>query len=192
MMDIVKNPIGRIRFLDVKRGGDLGGFEFSDITKVQEEMERSVYYGAPFLVMIYENAPQFNLCDHIDTKFLRGVASVPDFMRIPVKQEFPSDPLEQAKYFIRQFCEEEYNGCSEDTFDDLTAVGLGYTTVTDEEIPIQAYADLINFSIERYLCDTLIECRKYGSLKELIENELCCLDADELVSVSDEDLALIA
>ena len=191
-MDAIKNPIGRIRFLDTKRGGDLGSFEFSDITKVQEEMERSAFYGAPFIVMVYENAPHFNLHDHIETKYLRGAVSIPDSMRCPVRQELPTDPLELAKFFIAQYCEEEFSECADDTFDDLTSVGIGYTTVTDEELPIQVYADLVNFSIKRYLCDTLIECRQYNSLEELIRAELCCLDFSDLVYVSDEDIARIA
>lgn len=184
-------PIGKIRFLDIKRGCDIGSFEFSDFTTVQEEMERSAYYGAPFIVVTYENAPRCNITDYIDVKNMRGAVTVPDAMRIIPKPEFPEDPLEQAKYFITQFCEENYRGCNEHTFDDLSSVGIGYTTITDEELPIQAYANLIDFSIEKYLCDTLFECRKYDSLEALIKNELCCMDADELVSASDEDIARV-
>ena len=70
-------------------------------------------------------------------------------------------------------------------------MGLAYTTVTDEEIPIQVNADLVNYRIERYLDGQFLERRQYESLDELIQNELAELDFDDLVSVSDEELESI-
>lgn len=51
-------------------------------------------------------------------------------------------------------------------------MGLAYTTITDEKIPIQVNADLVNFRIERYLNGEFLERRQYKSLEELIQNEL--------------------
>ena len=67
-------------------------------------------------------------------------------------------------------------------------MGLAYTTVTDEEIPIQVNADLVNYRIERYLDGQFLERRQYESLEGLIQNELEGLDFDSLVSVSEEEL----
>lgn len=97
------------------------------------------------------------------------------------------DPvLEKAKNLIDEFCMEEYNTSA--NFENLSQIGIGYTTVTDEEISIQTYVNLKDYSLERYLGDKLVDERKYSSLEELIEKELECLDFYDLISVSEEEL----
>ncbi len=70
-------------------------------------------------------------------------------------------------------------------------MGLAYTTITDEKIPIQVNADLVNFRIERYLNGEFLERRQYKSLEELIQNELEELVFDNLISASEEELESI-
>ena len=94
--------------------------------------------------------------------------------------------LERAKGLISDFCQSEYG--SEADFSDPAKIGVAYTTVTDDEIPIQVNIDLVNFRLERYLDDKHLETRQYGSLQELITNELENLDFSELIHVSDEDV----
>ena len=94
--------------------------------------------------------------------------------------------LERAKGLISDFCRSEYS--SEADFSDPAKVGVAYTTVTDDEIPIQVNIDLVNFRLERYLDDEHLETRQYGSLQELISNELENLDFSDLIHVSDEDV----
>ena len=95
--------------------------------------------------------------------------------------------LERAKGLISDFCRSEYG--SEADFSDPAKIGVAYTTVTDDEIPIQANIDLVNFRLERYLNDEHLETRQYSSLQELISNELESLDFSDLIHVSDEDIA---
>lgn len=111
-----------------------------------------------------------------------------------IEREFLSEEaepasLEIAKEFINDFCEAEYGSPAD--FSDLEKVGIAYTTVTDEEIPIQVNADLVHYRIERYLGGQFLERRQYESLDELIQNELAELDFNDLVSVSDEELESI-
>ena len=94
--------------------------------------------------------------------------------------------LERAKGLISDFCQSEYG--SEADFSDPTKVGVAYTTVTDDEIPLQVNIDLVNFRLERYLDGEHLETRQYGSLQELITNELENLDFSDLIHVSDEDV----
>ena len=94
--------------------------------------------------------------------------------------------MERAKGLISDFCRSEYG--SEADFSDPTKVGVAYTTVTDDEIPIQVNIDLVNYRLERYLDDAHLETRQYGSLQELITNELENLDFSDLIHVSDEDV----
>ena len=94
--------------------------------------------------------------------------------------------LERAKGLISDFCRSEYG--SEVDFSDPTKIGVAYTTVTDDEIPVQVNIDLVNFRLERYLDDEHLETRQYASLQELISNELESLDFSDLIHVSDEDV----
>ena len=94
--------------------------------------------------------------------------------------------LERAKGLISDFCRSEYG--SEADFSDPAKIGVAYTTVTDDEIPVQVNIDLVNFRLERYLDDEHLETRQYGSLQELITNELENLDFSDLIHVSDEDV----
>ena len=94
--------------------------------------------------------------------------------------------MERAKGLISDFCQSEYG--SEADFGDPAKIGVAYTTVTDDEIPIQVNIDLVNYRLERYLDDEHLETRQYGSLQELMTNELENLDFSDLIHVSDEDV----
>ena len=94
--------------------------------------------------------------------------------------------MERAKGLISDFCRSEYG--SEADFSDPAKIGVAYTTVTDDEIPLQVNIDLVNFRLERYLDDEHLETRQYASLQELISNELENLDFSDLIHVSDEDV----
>ena len=69
---------------------------------------------------------------------------------------------ERAKGLISDFCRSEYG--SEADFSDPAKIGVAYTTVTDDEIPVQVNIDLVNYRLERYLDDEHLETRQYASL----------------------------
>ena len=101
-----------------------------------------------------------------------------------------NEDLEKAKTLIAAFCAEEYN--SEPDFSDLRKVDIAYTTITDEEVPVQVSVDLVDFRLDRSIDGIIVDSRKYGSLKELTEQELVNPDFDELVAFSEEQLAKVA
>ena len=63
--------------------------------------------------------------------------------------------MERAKGLISDFCRSEYG--SEADFSDPAKIGVAYTTVTDDEIPIQVNIDLVNYRLERYLDDEHVQ-----------------------------------
>ncbi len=93
---------------------------------------------------------------------------------------------ERAKGLSSDFCRSEYG--SEADFSNPAKIGVAYTTITDDEIPVQVNIDLVNYRLERYLDDEHLETRQYGSLQEIITNELENLDFSDLIHVSDEDM----
>lgn len=99
---------------------------------------------------------------------------------------FPAPDMAKAQRLINDFCEREYDHPAD--FQDLQNIGIAYSTVTDAELEIQVTANLVGFSIDRYVFGDLIERRQYASLAELISGELANLDSDELVSLSRNEL----
>ncbi|WP_418618667.1 YodL domain-containing protein [Ruminococcus sp.] len=93
-------------------------------------------------------------------------------------------PLDKAKWLINDFCEAEYREGAD--FDDLHNVGLAFTTLTDDELPIQVTADLIDFKITYEFDGEVYNTDQYDSIEDMIENGLTDLDFSDLVSVPDE------
>lgn len=102
------------------------------------------------------------------------------------------DALEKAKKMISDFCKEEY-GNDTDDFSNLEEIGLAYTTITDDELDIQVYADLIHYQIRVEIEGKNIPelTTQYNSLEEMIDKELEYLDFDSLISVPDSVLEKI-
>ena len=93
-------------------------------------------------------------------------------------------PLDKAKFLINDFCEAEYRESAD--FDDLHNVGLVFTTLTDDELPIQVTADLVDFKITYEFDGEVYNTEQYDSIEDMIENGLTGLDFSDLISVPDE------
>ncbi|MDE6456721.1 MAG: hypothetical protein K2L38_12680, partial [Dysosmobacter sp.] len=102
-----------------------------------------------------------------------------------------TDDLAKAKELIQYFSDWEYGTGAVD-FSDLTNIGIAYTTLTDDEIPIQVSVNLVDFSITQTLDGQLVEQRRYKTLRELIANELSALDFEELIHLEGEPEQLLA
>lgn len=124
--------------------------------------------------------------------YLAGTFSVfgKDHTLRPLARQAVNEDLEKAKGLITEFCSEEYD--SEPDFSDLRKVDIAYTTITDEEVPVQVSVDLVDFRLDRSIDGIIVDSRKYDSLKELTEQELVDPDFDELVAFSEEQLAKVA
>ena len=124
--------------------------------------------------------------------YLAGTFSVfgNDHTLRPIINQAVNEELERAKALISTFCSEEYD--SEPDFFDLRKVDIAYTTITDEEVPVQVSVDLVDFRLDRSIDGIIVDSRKYDTLKELTEQELVDTDFDELVAFSDEQLAKVA
>lgn len=93
-------------------------------------------------------------------------------------------PLDKAKWLINDFCEAEYREGAD--FSNLHNVGLAFTTLTDDELPIQVTADLIDYKITYEFDGEVYNTEQYDSIEQMIENGLMGLDFSDLVSVPDE------
>lgn len=93
-------------------------------------------------------------------------------------------PLDKAKWLINDFCEAEYREGAD--FSNLHNVGLAFTTLTDDELPIQVTADLVDFKITYEFDGEVYNTEQYDNIEQMIENGLTGLDFSDLVSVPDE------
>ena len=93
-------------------------------------------------------------------------------------------PLDKAKWLINDFCEGEYRNGAD--FSDLHNIGLAFTTLTDDELPIQVTADLVDFKITHEFDGEVFDTEQFDSIEDMIENGLTELDFSDLVSVPDE------
>ena len=90
-------------------------------------------------------------------------------------------PLDKAKYLINDFCENEYGSPAD--FSNLHNVSLAYTTLTNDELPIQVTADLVDFKITYEFDSEIFNIEQYENIENMIENGLTGLDFSDLVSV---------
>ena len=135
---------------------------------------------------IAENPRNDHLLHEVEISVMEAAAPVAQ-VSDDANQETPVD---KAKRLIDEFCQSEYE--SEADFSDMRSIGIGHTTITDAEIPIQINVNLIDFSMDRYVEGVIVDQRKYNSLEELISHELEDLSFEDLVYFSDEELAKVS
>ena len=76
-------------------------------------------------------------------------------------------------------------------YTDLNNVGIAYTTTEDDKHEIQTRVNLVDFRIETLADGKVVRSEQYASLEELTEKGLQSLSFDDLVSLSEEELAQV-
>lgn len=139
----------------------------------------------------------YNRVDKMEIEPYRELSTFPKLLQTAMLEHNPDKPVEimdfqrtfetpldKAKWLINDFCEAEYREGAD--FDDLHNVGLAFTTLTDDELPIQVTADLVDFKITYEFDGEVYSTEQYDSIEDMIENGLTDLDFSDLVSVPDE------
>ena len=157
----------------VMREDILLSLEYNDLTDAQ---------AAALLASPAPLADVYKELDYVESSHMEEVWScVVDRANIVLDAQ-----LDRAKTLIDDFCTYDY--ASHADFSDLSRVSIAYTTVGDEDIPLEVHVDFEGYKIERELDGKPLDARQYSSLQELIENELEGLDFQELVAVSDAEI----
>lgn len=139
----------------------------------------------------------YNRGDKMEIEPYRELTTFPALLRTAMLEHNPDKPVEimgfqrtfetpldKAKWLINDFCEAEYREGAD--FSDLHNIGLAFTTLTDDELPIQVTADLVDFKITHEFDGEVYNTEQYNSIEDMIENGLIGLDFSDLVSVPDE------
>lgn len=150
-----------------------------------------LYYGGEPVCGIY------NRGDKMEIEPYRELSTFPKLLQTAMLEHNPDKPVEimdfqrtfetpldKAKWLINDFCEAEYRDGAD--FSDLHNIGLAFTTLTDDELPIQVSADLVDFKITHEFDGEVFDTEQFDSIEDMIENGLTGLDFSDLVSVPDE------
>ena len=96
--------------------------------------------------------------------------------------------LTEAKRLIDEYCLGEFESVAD--YADLKHIPLAFTTTEDGGHTVEAQADLVHFSINRYVDGQLFESRSYDSIEELISNELQALDFNDLTYLDEQEAVI--
>ena len=97
-------------------------------------------------------------------------------------QDDQNELMHEAKNLLNAYSREEFG--SDCDFADLAKIGIGYTTLGDEELSFQAYANLIDHYIELQINGDCVERVNYDSLETFVENGLKGLSFDDLIHLA--------
>ncbi len=177
-------PVGRIDYLHTD-GRVRESIEYTSEYQFVKDIREENSYGVPMTVVFYQDKDSKTTSQSFLSELDPPVQGfrVEDF---PV----PENPLlEQAKQLIDEFCREEYKREEGADYSDLSNVEIAYTTTEDDQHEIQAAVNLETFSINTHVDGKTVRTEQYDNLEQLIENGLSALSFEDLVYVSEDELA---
>ncbi len=178
-------PVARIDYLDENGKTELSNdytFEGVFLRDLFEENKM----GSRMTVVLYRDGNGRTIPQLFAKNLISPVPNIVIEDSPFIKENQESD-FDRAKRLINEFCRQEYEEDAD--FDDLNAVGLAYTTVTDAELETQVNANLIDYTIDRYVSGVLVDQWRYDSLREMCD-VLESLDFNELTDYTDEQIEL--
>ena len=181
-------PIGRIEYLHTD-GRVREQIEYTDIAAMETDLRADNFNGVPMKVTMYVDR-EGNTVPHRFVYEMDPPLHGTSVIMNPHIQGGLETPMEKAMRLIVSFCASEYGQAAD--FANMREIGIGYTTITDDEIPIQINVNLIDFSLDRYVDGVIVDQRKYDSLEDLIKNELEELEFVDLIDFTEEQLAKVA
>ncbi|WP_455125577.1 toprim domain-containing protein [Ruminococcus sp.] len=126
--------------------------------------------------------------EEIDLLESPAIATTEDYLADKAQSTELSD-LDIAKQHIADYYDREFGELAE--FSDLSNISLAYTTDEEHNLPIQVYADLEQYRLIFEYDGNVVRDEQYNSLAEMNENALSVLDFNDLVSLSDDEIASV-
>lgn len=98
--------------------------------------------------------------------------------------------LEKANELISDYMDREFGEDNNYVLPkDLSNINLAYTTTEDEKHEITADLNLVDFRIETKVDNKVVRTEQYESLQDIVDNGLDGMSFDDLIYLSDEELA---
>ena len=183
---VESKPIGRIDYLGTD--GKVGeSIEYTSPYSFEKDIKEESYYGVPMSIVLYRDRDGST----IPHDFIAQLDPPPKGFEIIDSPYLTDNALDKAKRLIDDFCREEYQQEDGADYTDLANVGVAYTTTEDDKHEIQARVNLVDFRIETLADGKVVRSEQYASLEELTEKGLQSLPFDDLVYLSEEELAQV-
>ena len=181
---IESKPIGRIDYLGTD--GKVGeSIEYTSPYSFEKDIKEENYYGVPMSIVLYKDKDGST----IPHDFITQLDPPPKSFEIIDSPYLTDTALDKAKQIIDDFCREEYQQEDGADYTDLANVGVAYTTTEDDKHEIQARVNLVDFRIETLADGKVVRSEQYDSLEELTNKGLQALSFDDLVYLSEKELA---
>ena len=159
-----------------------------DILMEMEQLELTISQSKALLIAPSPLADVYRYFEKLETDHMDVVRdSIENRADELVEQQ--AELMKKANELIDHFCWVEYGSPAD--YNNLKEIGVAYTTISDDEIPLQVNVDLVNLRIERYLDNHLMDCFQYSSLQQMISEGLEHLNFQDLTYISDEALEAI-
>ncbi len=179
--DYTANPVGGEMLYSVFRLKDKDSIDYSG----NREYPIPYVEDKEICIKIAERLNAENIVD------LESAKKIGEEMLVENEKAKEIDPYKTAKELISEYIDEEFS--TEDKtetpdFSDLKEVGLAHTTVdspTDEELTVQADADLIDREIRIYVDDILVKAEIFDNDTDF-NARLANLSFGDLTFISDE------
>lgn len=183
---VESKPIGRIDYLGTD--GKVGeSIEYTSPYSFEKDIKEENYYGVPMSIVLYKDKDGST----IPHDFITQLDPPPKSFEIIDSPYLTDTALDKAKQIIDDFCREEYQQEDGADYTDLANVGVAYTTTEDDKHEIQARVNLVDFRIETLADGKVVRSEQYDSLEELTNKGLQALSFDDLVYLSEKELAQV-
>lgn len=184
---IQSHPVGRIDYINAN-GKIENSIEYTNPTMLEKDIKEESTFGVKIAVYLYMdtdgNTMPHDFIDRLPTPLQHF-----EIIDQPQPQSEYDSLLKRATEILSEYTIREFGTDDFELPDDLSEINVAYTTTEDEKHEITANVNLVDFRIETKIDDTVVRTEQYDSLQDIVENGLYGMEFDDLIYVSDEELA---
>ena len=185
---VQSEPVGRIEYLNAD-GTVENSIEYTNATMLERDIKAESADNVNMAVYLYKDSDG-NVMPHDFIDSLPHPLQRFEIVDKPEPQSEYDILMSKAQELIAYYMDAEFGENEEyELPDDLSEINLAYTTTEDEQHEITADLNLVDFRIQTKVDGQVVRTEQYSSLQDIVENGLEGMLFDDLVYVSDEELA---
>lgn len=184
---IQSHPVGRIDYINAN-GEIENSIEYTNPTMLEKDIKEESTFGVKMAVYLYMDTDG-NTMPHDFIDRLPNPLQHFEIIDQPQPQSEYDSLLKRATEILSEYTIREFGTDDFELPDDLSEINVAYTTTEDEKHELTANVNLVDFRIETKIDDTVVRTEQYDSLQDIVENGLDGMEFDDLIYVSDEELA---
>ena len=184
---IQSHPVGRIDYINAN-GEIENSIEYTNPTMLEKDIKEESTFGVKMAVYLYMDTDE-NTMPHDFIDRLPNPLQHFEIIDQPQPQSEYDSLLKRATEILSEYTIREFGTDDFELPDDLSEINVAYTTTEDEKHELTANVNLVDFRIETKIDDTVVRTEQYDSLQDIVENGLDGMEFDDLIYVSDEELA---